>query len=61
MAIGALPLGLLACLVVLVASALYVEQSWVAALIAMAFGLVAQSVGAGIYRGARFVFRMLSK
>lgn len=57
----ALPLGLLACLVVLVLSSLYVEQPWVAASIAMTFGLVAQSIGAGIYRGARFLLRMLSK
>jgi hypothetical protein len=57
----ALPLGLLACLVVLVLSSIYVQQPWVAASIAMAFGLVAQSVGAGLYRGVRRVLRMLSK
>lgn len=57
----ALPLGLLACLVVLVLSSVYVKQPWVAASIAMSFGLVAQSVGAVIYRGVRLVLLMLSK
>jgi hypothetical protein len=57
----ALSLGLLACFFVLVLSSFYVRQPWVAASISMVFGLMAQSVGAGIYRGVRFVSRMLSK
>ncbi len=51
----ALPLGLLASLFVLVGVSFLLNEVWAAALIAMVVGLVAQSIGAWIYRGIRFL------
>lgn len=51
----ALPIGLAACVAVLVGTSLYVPVVWLAALLCMIFGLVAQSVGAFIFRGARYL------
>jgi hypothetical protein len=51
----ALPIGLLACILVLIASSVFVAQAWVAGPLCMSFGLVAQSVGAFIYRGFRYL------
>lgn len=55
----ALPLGLLASLFVLVALSFLVSEVWAAALIAMVVGLVAQSIGAWIYRAFRFIKRIV--
>lgn len=51
----ALPLGLLVSLAALVAVSILLTEVWAAALIAMVIGLFAQSVGAWVYRGIRFV------
>lgn len=51
----ALPLGLLASIAVLIAVSFLLSEVWAAALIAMIVGLGAQSIGAWVYRGVRFV------
>ena len=55
----ALPLGLFASLAVLIAVSFLVTEVWAAAIVAMVVGLIAQSIGAWIYRGIRFVKRIV--
>lgn len=55
----ALPLGLLTSLIVLVGVSFLLTEVWAAAFIAMGVGLVAQSIGAWIYRGFRFLKRIV--
>jgi len=56
---SALPIGFISCLVLLVWIAVYVDQPWAAATIAMTAGLFAQSIGAAIYRVATILKRVL--
>lgn len=51
----ALPLGLLACLVLVGLCSALVSHVWVAAVVCMVAGLIAQSIGAWLYRGFRLV------
>jgi hypothetical protein len=51
----ALSIGFVACLTTLIITSLLITESWAAASICMVFGLFAQSVGAFIYRGLRFL------
>ena len=55
----ALPLGLLASLAVLLAVSYLLTEVWAAAVIAMVVGLIAQSIGAWIYRAIRFVKQLI--
>lgn len=51
----AISVGIVACVAVLIAVSFTVTEPWAAAAICMVFGLFAQSVGAFLYRGLRFV------
>lgn len=51
----ALPLGLLASLAVLLGVSFLLTEVWAAALISLVIGLIAQSIGAWIYRAIRFI------
>lgn len=55
----AIAIGLPTSLLVLVGVSLIVDEVWAAATIAMVVGLFAQSVGAGIYRAARFIRKII--
>lgn len=47
--------GVVACLAVLVIASLTITEPWAAAAICVVFGLFAQSIGAFLYRGFRFI------
>lgn len=55
----AISIGLVTCLVVFVTTSLLIIVPWVAAVICMVFGLLAQSIGAFIYRTLRFLKPLL--
>lgn len=51
----AISVGIVACLAVLIVASFTITEPWAAATICMVFGLFAQSVGAILYHGLRFV------
>ena len=55
----AISIGLLGSIFVLVVSAIYIQEVWIAALLCLVVGLVAQSIGAVFYRAFMFVKRMI--
>lgn len=55
----ALPLGLFASLAVLLVVSFLLTEVWAAALITMVVGLIAQSIGAWIYHGIRFIKKLV--
>lgn len=55
----ALSLGLIALLFILVLSILYIDSVWIASLICMVSGLVAQSIGAYIYKAFNFIRNLI--
>ena len=50
----ALPLGLVACLVLVGLVSAFVTQVWLAAILCMLAGFIAQSIGAWLYQGFKF-------
>lgn len=55
----ALPVGLVACLAVIVLVSLSGARTWLAAAICMVAGLIAQSIGAALCRVAKFVRQII--
>lgn len=55
----ALPIGLLVCIGILLLVATFVQAPWAAGLACLLAGLFAQSLGAGLYRAARFLRRKI--
>lgn len=55
----ALPLGLLACLLIFIFVSIFISETWVAAAITLVVGLIAQSIGAWLYRALRFMKRLI--
>ncbi len=51
----AISVGIVACVAVLVIASFTLTEPWAAAAICMVFGLFAQSIGAFLYRGLRFI------
>jgi hypothetical protein len=51
----ALPLGLFVCLVIAVAATALIGKGWIVAILCTSAGLVAQTLGAWVYRAFRFV------
>lgn len=51
----AVSVGIVACVAVLAVTRVIVSEPWAAATVCMVFCLFAQSVGAFIYRGLRFI------
>lgn len=52
---AAILVGLLACVVTLVLASLYISEPWAAGLVCLVVGLIAQSIGAILYRGGLFL------
>ncbi len=57
----ALPIGLLVCMATIVLVGSMVHNIWMAACLAMFVGLIAQSIGALAYRGARSLWRLMAR
>ncbi len=57
----ALPVGVVACLVVLLAVGAYVRQPWLAGIICLASGLAVLPIGAGVYRVLRLLKKAVTK
>jgi hypothetical protein len=55
----ALPIGLVACLAVVVSVSLSAARTWVVAVICMVVGLIAQSIGAALYRIGKFIRQVI--
>lgn len=55
----ALPIGLVAAIATLVLSSIFISEVWIAALLCLVVGLIAQSVGALIYRVTHYLKTIL--
>ena len=55
----ALPLGLIALLFILLLSILYIDSIWIASIVCMISGLMAQSIGAYIYKTFNFIRNLI--
>ncbi|MGR8941449.1 MAG: hypothetical protein ACU83P_07650 [Gammaproteobacteria bacterium] len=54
-----LPIGLIACFIVLVLSSFFISEAWIAGLVCMMVGLSGQAIGALCYRLHRFITKIL--